>query len=617
MISERILQKNLRVLAKENPVLAVAVERADIPDSWYIYEARNGMPTLEIEYQGRRQSVHSRYNPQKEAVSWVQSLPEDCEVLIVFGFGLGYHYEEIVSLPCKCEVIVVETDFGNLKAALSCRDFTAVIRRGGLRVVCCSDPMGSSKQATLKHLGKNIVVKGLPAYENIFKDFWRQMQANIKDLVRQHRVNMATVEHLKQQWLENYVENALQHFQSTPVRSLFNRFEGRPVIIVAAGPSLDKNVHLLNDLRHKALIIAAGSAVKVLEKHKIVPHLVVSFDGSEANYRHFAHLEIQDVPLVFAPMIYPQILREYKGPKFTAELDTLPFIRWIDLRIGWDAGMLISGPSVANLCCDLAIKMGANPIILIGQDLAFSNLRTHANGAAHQQIIDVKQKEYIMVEDIFGRQVPTTAGFYSMKVWFEQYFSLLAKDQLIVDASEGGVRIEGTKICTLQEAIVAYLQEEFRPESIVQEAMLGYSPTETMERMHKLRAVLDELMEQRRLIQRCYGESISYGEQLSTKAGQGGIKKDDYTKAVKMFRRLYSLTTKLDFFQVFLKEGTAPRLRAFNLVLGKSLREEHNLTKKIYKLIRLYQAFFREIDEFAGIVDNCLRQLKHLLLEAK
>ena len=49
----------------------------------------------------------------------------------------------------------------------------------------------------------------------------------------------------------------------TGIADLKDVFKGKPGIVVASGPSLDKNVKLLEGLREKAVICAADGSVKI------------------------------------------------------------------------------------------------------------------------------------------------------------------------------------------------------------------------------------------------------------------------------------------------------------------------------------------------------------------
>lgn len=611
MISERILQKNLRALAKEHPELARKIERAELPSGWNVFEAKNGMPTLEVEHEGNYISVHSRYDPEKETISWCKAIPDEWDVLVVFGFGLGYHYEVLFSLYPDKEIIFVENDLKHLKLALSTKDLAKNIRQYGFRVVVSQDPIWNSNEVILNHMGKNIVFRALPAYEKLFSDFLSMMQTNARDLIRQHRGNIATMERFKQQWLENYVENVVAFVQSCPVKVFFDRFENRPAIIVAAGPSLEKNIHMLNDLRERAVIIAAGSSIKALEKNGIKPHLLVSFDGGEPNYQHFKDFDGEGLPLVFAPIIYPRIIKEYKGPLIGFELD-ISFVRWFNQKIGWDPGLLISGPSIANVCFDLAKKMGANPIVLVGQDLAYTDWKTHADGVKHQRVFEEKENEYIMVEDVFGGKVPTTGVLLNMKTWFEQQLRFLSGKPLVIDASEGGAKIGGTEILTLKEVAERYLQEKFYPQTFINEIIHA---NQHYERSFtgKLIEAVEDIMNQHKKIENYCQKGLSFAMELNSVVQDETISGRDFAKVVKEFKKLDREITNLDYFQVFIKMSVAPRFQAINLVLGKRLIEERVPRLKLLRLTELYRAFFEQTQEFAHIVFICLQEMKRIV----
>ena len=70
-------------------------------------------------------------------------------------------------------------------------------------------------------------------------------------------------------------------------------FKGRPAIIVSAGPSLEKNCHLLRKAKGRALIIAVDVVVPTLLPAGILPDLVVALEANRKLY-----LAFQDNPLL-------------------------------------------------------------------------------------------------------------------------------------------------------------------------------------------------------------------------------------------------------------------------------------------------------------------------------
>ncbi|QIB27503.1 motility associated factor glycosyltransferase family protein [Caloranaerobacter azorensis] len=109
----------------------------------------------------------------------------------------------------------------------------------------------------------------------------------------------------------------------------------------------------------------------------------------------------------------------------------------------------------------LADYMGCNPIILIGQDLAYTDGKIHAQNSTYEFDGNNENlgKDLIEIEDIYGNKVYTSKVWLSFLRWFELYIRENPEKEYI-DATEGGAKIKGTNIMTLNEAIEKYCTEE-------------------------------------------------------------------------------------------------------------------------------------------------------------
>ncbi len=126
--------KNLEILRNRNPELAEVLTFED--DKGYrVIFSRSGKPT--IKYHGI--TLHSQYDPESEAKRWVKTNRDrldEGKTICVFGFGLGYHIEELVKYTDK-EIVVFEADIDMIKTALKHRDLRAVLSR--IRLICGED----------------------------------------------------------------------------------------------------------------------------------------------------------------------------------------------------------------------------------------------------------------------------------------------------------------------------------------------------------------------------------------------------------------------------------------------------------------------------------------------
>lgn len=121
-----------------------------------------------------------------------------------------------------------------------------------------------------------------------------------------------------------------------------------------------------------------------------------------------------------------------------------------------------TGGSVANYCFGLAESLHCRTIILVGQDLAYTGDKTHSavtvRGSVKTEVEDLENQ--VMGIDINGNPVRTSLEFKVYKEWFESEIRL-HPELHVIDATEGGIMIEGTTLMTLKDAIKENCTEKF------------------------------------------------------------------------------------------------------------------------------------------------------------
>ena len=94
----------------------------------------------------------------------------------------------------------------------------------------------------------------------------------------------------RRQFAGRYLLNTLTNVpviaRESNVTELFGLMTGVPAMIVAAGPSLNRNIEDLKAVEGRALIVAVDTAVRPLLTAGVQPHLAVSVDPSDINARH-------------------------------------------------------------------------------------------------------------------------------------------------------------------------------------------------------------------------------------------------------------------------------------------------------------------------------------------
>jgi len=464
-------EQNLLALKNKYPALAAELEQ--ILATGEIVPAKSGYPTLKATRDGKTYYLHSAYDPIREAARWAQEVyAEEDDILLVCGIGLGYHLQRLSLLYPKANIIALEPDLKTFKTALKAVDFTFLINKENMFFYFGTDKREISalieKYLNIYQPEKIKLLAYLPVARKATPVF-QELENAVNYVVIDHILNSNTVMRFAFDWLENFLVNLPEILQAPDVNVLCGPLKGIPGVIVAAGPSLDKNIHLLSEVKNKAVVIAVGTAFKAVLSLGLEPDLVVSADGGEPNGANFKDVKVNEAGLVFAPEIYKSIPVNFPGPKIVGAYNPY-FLTWLDNYTKEKRTFLKGGPSVANISFDLAVKMGLNPIIFIGQDLAYAEGKTHSQRTIYEGRSVSPHEQLVEVEGFGGgKKVTTSLPLACFLHWFENEIPLVKEQVKIINATEGGARITGTEEMTFREAISLYIKEVYPIDKTIKE----------------------------------------------------------------------------------------------------------------------------------------------------
>lgn len=265
--------------------------------------------------------------------------------------------------------------------------------------------------------------------------------------------------------LERNLKNLPYILTAKDTAQMKDLHKGKPAIIVAAGPSLNKNFHLLKSVKDKAVIVAVDTIVKRLLDEGIIPDFVCSIERSERTYEFFYQENNipKEVTFVAPAVIETRILEEYKGNILLPFRNEISETMWLQriMNLPKESGIYM-GSSCAHVAFGIAEHLGCSPLILVGQDLAFSDdsVTTHAEGTIYHKLnrAPISKSRHDTVEGYFGGTVTTTDTWRQFKVWFEKRIG--EANLHVIDATEGGARIYFTERKSLQETIAKYCEKD-------------------------------------------------------------------------------------------------------------------------------------------------------------
>ncbi len=459
-----IFQNNIDLIRRyRKDLLADALTVLSEDLSVRVEFAKNGQPFPQLLHENWL-NVHSKYNPQNEANTNPinQNLIFD-GVTIIFGAGFLYHVLELVrNLPPKAKVIVIEPNYSVLCHAIMYVDLGEILLSEQVEFLVSSNKK-QIKTFLLGSLDKNNFIStrlySPSAYQVKYLDVYNKVMEVKDELFEKFIVEHKTVRGQTGAWVKNSIEN----FKNLGDCIKFGAFEGafinKPAVIVGAGPSLDKNVELLKDAKDKFLIIAFYKSVATLEKHGIKPDIVVAVDARQLWSVTNIHEVTLNYPLLYITTTDYRLVDACQCEKIFALTKQDKAIKEVLRLCNRLENEIYASGTVALTALDFAAACGCDPIVLVGQDLAYTNNKRHTAGANTIQLSD--EDLSFFTKDIYGEPVPTSPSLNLYRTLIEQYieFDQNNSSRVYIDATEGGAKIKGTRIENLCDCVSRYNED--------------------------------------------------------------------------------------------------------------------------------------------------------------
>jgi hypothetical protein len=283
-------------------------------------------------------------------------------------------------------------------------------------------------------------------------------------------------------WADDIIENISLMAENPPALALEDQFPGVPAFIIGAGPSLDKNIHLIAEAARKGLVFASNSSALALAKYGIVPQFLVCIESIDISSRLDTIPFLDQTIRTFSLSANPRTLRTGSGP-------LLPFYEALpQYSVPLEELLGVSGVgvcgSVSTAAFSLALRFGCNPVVLVGQDMAFTAGRTYAGGTGYESSkadfdatagsIKLTWNENIqkLHGDLHGKrhdteplaEIPAWGGgtvysgasFMAIHSWLEATAEVNTQfnpKMGFINATEGGARVHGFVEQTLQDVL--------------------------------------------------------------------------------------------------------------------------------------------------------------------
>ena len=432
-----------------------------------LIETKSKKYSAKVFKNGKSIFLHSAYDPEKEANALINEIKKetekDLDLVFIFGIGAGYLINAFKKLNINIAVIEPSIKFFNL--LIDNFKLDKILEDNITFFIGGDDIEDIEKFISLTNT-KKVKFFITRSYATLFNEEALFYQSKVLSIVDKKIININTISRFDKLWAYNIASNVAKISTHYGVNKFFDKYKNIPAIIVSAGPSLEKNIRKLKEIKNKALIIAVDTAMKPLFSHNISPHFIITIDPQKKNSKYFRNVNFKESVLIAESSVDKEAIDSFNGAIYFIN-SIFPLAKYFMEELG-DRGDITTGGSVSTAAYDFAIRIGANPIIMVGLDLSFPNYQTHIKGSYHEEnffteiykLDSYDSRIYKVLiagnlreeKNIYNEKVWTDSRFDMYKNWYEEQCEKNNKIKFY-NATEGGIIINGMENIKLEELI--------------------------------------------------------------------------------------------------------------------------------------------------------------------
>ena len=467
-------EKNFELLKKHRPeIYNLVIAHKPSGDYVAIKSAHpSGVPN--ILHRPSMSKMYNDYDPIGACKRQIERMKfYKYNVVVILGFGLGMHIAALSQeheIPSNGMIFLVEPNLDIFLLALEVVDCTNLI--ASKSVIFLLDGM-EPDEIYLKIYDVFLIsdakyyIKAVNFIENKFSLRMNQKYIfmiidKFKSALRECLLHYGNDPSDSLVGISQTFLNIKEIVEYPGIKNLKDAFKGKTGVVVATGPSLHKNVHLLEKIKDNVVIVSADSSLTILLNMGIKPHFVTCLERIIETSKLFENIRKEDVDdevyLAACPVVRPETYQNFKGNRRICVYRSFATFEWLNI----ERGILNIGPSSANMAFSILKYMGCTNIILIGQDLAFGeDDSSHAEGTHYgsrqheDKSIEADLEVRITLEGNYKPKITSTDTWLRFLKFYIKDIS--EYDGNTINATEGGAKIHGTKLMSFQEAIDKYV----------------------------------------------------------------------------------------------------------------------------------------------------------------
>lgn len=470
-----VFQKNCEKWSCTNPQKALLLPYIDCKDLTFCITKQEEQ-NLKFQHRGETHFFHCQQGALDEAKEWFKMTRlAEVPLIYVYGVGLGYYYQAAQSWlqedPSR-RLVFLEDNLAVIHRLFETNLGFQLVHDPQVQLHFFEDLEKSKELFHILYWNfflTTLTVSGLKLYQDLKAEQYAHLkhtlayEASVK--------NSLLTEYLEYGvgFFKNFYPNILSLEGAYLADELFGKFHNIPAIICGAGPSLEKNLSLLGKLLNKALVFAGGSALNALSKRDIQPHFGAGIDPNVPQYDRLSTNSSFETPFFYRNRLLHKAFNTIHGPRlYVTGSGGYDISSFFEEGLGIKGTPIEEGHNVVNFCLEIAHALGCNPIIFVGMDLAYTDMKAYASGVIEDNRVEAADitttqnidQAALLKTDIYGKPIYTLWKWIAEAEWIGD-FAKAHPDIRVINATEGGLGFPGVPNKTLQEVADKYLKEDY------------------------------------------------------------------------------------------------------------------------------------------------------------
>lgn len=568
--------------------------------------SRDGEKLVVIQLDSREYRLNSIYRPIDEAKRWIEQYEFNSAYTIItmFGFGNGVFARQIIENMSDTDILLIyEPSIEIFMHVINNYDLTDIFsnKRVSISVEglnefefhsCLRDMVNISN---IKNQ-KNLIY---PQYDKIFVESCINFYKELKNGYHHAKININSEKKFAKKSIENILNN-IQFLENSNTLSQIREIipANLPAVIVAAGPSLEDNIEELKKLKEKVIILAVDRTIDYLLDSGIEPDFLVTLDPMKLLKDYSRRTDLA-VPLICIMESNYEILSRHKGRKIIGNCTR--FLDEIYQQKKVAPPRILTSGSVATIAFSACLEMGIKRIILVGQDLAYRNNKTHMNEEIQDQ--EFNPLTDVMIEGIESNKVRSRYDWKEFLNWFQDMI-VLNPDIEVIDVKSSGAMIKGTTLMSLADVANKYCKQVF----FCKEAMDNLNVTFNSEDINKLYNYLNKNISILEGMRKKAQEAIKSCRTLIEEENKNNASMFKIEKEVKNLKKANRYIERQSIYKIMDPFINAQATSQLSEIYQFSNDLKENSINTYKKSISIYEAVIEAVDYVMPLIENTIKK---------